>query len=118
MRIFLPVRCQKRQSVGLCEWCVGFGICSYRYHRNYIVLSIENVKLALVNVLAASACRVACRIHAENLTKDGDLRWSSEMTYGGGGPSQSGLLGDFDGDGDVDFTDFLTFASNFGKTSG
>ena len=28
----------------------------------------------------------------------------------------SGLIGDLDDDGDVDFADFLTFASNFGKT--
>ena len=25
---------------------------------------------------------------------------------------------DFDNDGDVDFTDFLAFAANFGKTTG
>jgi hypothetical protein len=31
--------------------------------------------------------------------------------------SDSGLLGDLDNDGDVDFSDFLTFASNFGRTS-
>lgn len=55
---------------------------------------------------------------AETLTKDGSVRWSSEMTSGDGTPTSSGLLGDLDGDGDVDFTDFLTFAANFGKTSG
>ena len=55
---------------------------------------------------------------AETTTKDGSVRWSSEMTSGGGAPPSSGLLGDLDGDGDVDFTDFVTFAANFGKTSG
>ena len=55
---------------------------------------------------------------AETLTSNGSVRWSSEMTPGGGAPPQSGLLGDLDGDGDVDFTDFLVFAQNFGKTSG
>ena len=54
---------------------------------------------------------------AETLAEDGSVRWTSEMTTGGT-PGQSGLLGDLDGDGDVDFQDFLTFASNFGKTSG
>ena len=54
----------------------------------------------------------------ETLAKDGSVRWSSEMQSDGGGSSTSGLLGDLDGDGDVDFTDFLVFAQNFGKTSG
>ena len=54
---------------------------------------------------------------AETLADDGSVRWTSEMTTGDS-PGQSGLLGDLDGDGDVDFQDFLTFASNFGKTSG
>ena len=51
---------------------------------------------------------------AQTYSRDGSVRWSSEMSSGG----QTGLLGDFDGDGDVDFTDFLVFAQNFGKTSG
>ena len=54
---------------------------------------------------------------AETLAEDGSVLWTSEMTTGGT-PGQSGLLGDLDGDGDVDFQDFLTFAANFGKTSG
>jgi hypothetical protein len=37
---------------------------------------------------------------------------------GGGGGTPSGLIGDLDQDGDVDFADFLIFTSNFGKTSG
>lgn len=45
-----------------------------------------------------------------------NLLWSSESGSGGGTPT--GLMGDFDNDGDVDFADFLTFAQNFGKTSG
>lgn len=54
---------------------------------------------------------------AETLADDGSVRWTSEAKTGGT-PDQSGLLGDLDGDGDVDFEDFLTFAANFGKTSG
>lgn len=47
------------------------------------------------------------------------LRWSSELTpVGGGGGTPSGLIGDLDQDGDVDFNDFLIFTSNFGRTSG
>ena len=46
------------------------------------------------------------------------LRWSSEITPTGGGGTPSGLIGDLDQDGDVDFADFLIFTSNFGKTSG
>ena len=52
---------------------------------------------------------------AETRDESGLLRWSSEMEPGGSGGTSSGLMGDFDGDGDVDFTDFLTFAGNFGK---
>lgn len=51
---------------------------------------------------------------AETLGEDGSVRWSSEMKTGGTG----GLLGDLDGDGEVNFEDFLLFAANFGKTSG
>ena len=54
---------------------------------------------------------------AETLAVDGSVRWSSEMKTGDT-PDQGGLLGDLDGDGDVDFEDFLTFAANFGRTSG
>ncbi len=54
---------------------------------------------------------------AETLAEDGSVRWTSEMTTEST-PGQSGLLGDLDGDGDVDFQDFLTFAANFGKSSG
>ena len=53
----------------------------------------------------------------ETREDSGLLRWSSEMEPGGSGGTSSGLIGDFDGDGDVDFTDFLTFAGNFGKTT-
>ncbi len=44
---------------------------------------------------------------------DGNVLWSSDTVV-----STSGLLGDLDGDGDVDFADFLVFAQNFGRTSG
>ena len=33
-----------------------------------------------------------------------------------GRPTTSGLLGDLDNDGDVDFSDFLVFALNFGES--
>ncbi|MBT5832952.1 MAG: hypothetical protein HOH77_22405 [Candidatus Latescibacteria bacterium] len=57
---------------------------------------------------------------------DGTLLWKSSLdstTTGdaggdsstGGGDTTSGLLGDLDNDGDVDFSDFISFASNFGK---
>ena len=39
-------------------------------------------------------------------------RWSSEQIM-----KQPGLIGDLDGDGDVDFQDFLLFSANFGKTN-
>ncbi|MDE2889922.1 MAG: hypothetical protein OXR72_17100 [Gemmatimonadota bacterium] len=47
-----------------------------------------------------------------------EIRWSSEAPLIGDTGTSTGLIGDFDGDGDVDFNDFLTFARNFGKTSG
>ena len=56
---------------------------------------------------------------AETRGQNQILRWSSELTpVGGGGGTPSGLIGDLDQDGDVDFADFLIFTSNFGKTSG
>ncbi len=55
---------------------------------------------------------------AETLGNDGNQRWSSEAVPVGDTGTSTGLIGDFDGDGDVDFNDFVTFARNFGKTSG
>ena len=56
---------------------------------------------------------------AETRGQNEIIRWSSEMApAGGGGGTPSGLIGDLDQDGDVDFNDFLIFTSNFGKTSG
>ena len=55
---------------------------------------------------------------AETLGNDGNLRWSSDAAPIGDTGTSTGLIGDFDGDGDVDFNDFLTFARNFGRTSG
>ena len=56
---------------------------------------------------------------AETLgTRCRSLRWSSDAAPIGDTGTSTGLIGDFDGDGDVDFNDFLTFARNFGKTSG
>ena len=63
---------------------------------------------------------------AETRGNDREVRWSSEAAPAGDGDDDgdsdtgttSGLIGDFDGDGDVDFADFVTFARNFGKTSG
>ena len=54
---------------------------------------------------------------AETRGRTQNLLWSSESDSGGGGTS-SGLQGDFNNDGTVDFADFLVFAANFGKTSG
>ena len=47
---------------------------------------------------------------------DGDGDGGGDGSTGDGGDTTSGLLGDLDNDGDVDFSDFITFASNFGKT--
>ena len=56
---------------------------------------------------------------AETRGQNQILRLSSELTpVGGGGGTPSGLIGDLDQDGDVDFNDFLIFTANFGKTSG
>lgn len=56
---------------------------------------------------------------AETRGRTQNLLWSSESAdSGSGGGTPTGLMGDFDNDGDVDFADFLTFAQNFGKTSG
>ncbi|MCY3766894.1 MAG: hypothetical protein OXH06_15850 [Gemmatimonadetes bacterium] len=55
---------------------------------------------------------------AETRGNNGEVRWSSEAPAVGDTGTSTGLIGDFDGDGDVDFNDFLTFARNFGKTSG
>lgn len=55
---------------------------------------------------------------AETRGQNEILRWSSEIRPTGGGGTPSGLIGDLDQDGDVDFNDFLIFTTNFGKTSG
>ena len=56
---------------------------------------------------------------AETRGRTQNLLWSSESDSGdGGGGTSSGLQGDFDNNGVVDFADFLVFARNFGKTSG
>ena len=55
---------------------------------------------------------------AETRGQDTEVRWSSEAPAVGDTGTSTGLIGDFDGDGDVDFSDFLTFTANFGKTSG
>ena len=55
---------------------------------------------------------------AKTLGQNGNLRWSSEASPGGDAGTTSGLIGDFDGNGKVDFADFVIFASNFGKSSG
>ncbi|MDE2890240.1 MAG: hypothetical protein OXR72_18730 [Gemmatimonadota bacterium] len=55
---------------------------------------------------------------AKTLGNNGNLRWSSEASPDGGGGTSTGLIGDFDGNGKVDFADFVIFAANFGKTSG
>ena len=55
---------------------------------------------------------------AKTLGQNGNLRWSSEASPGGNGGATSGLIGDLDGNGKVDFADFVIFASNFGNTSG
>lgn len=54
---------------------------------------------------------------AETRGQNQILRWSSERAPVGGS-TPSGLIGDLDQDGDVDFADFLIFTANFGKTSG
>lgn len=55
---------------------------------------------------------------AETRANEGNVRWSSEAPAVGDTGTSTGLIGDFDGNGKVDFADFLTFAANFGKTSG
>ncbi|MDE2997692.1 MAG: hypothetical protein OXU79_01280 [Gemmatimonadota bacterium] len=55
---------------------------------------------------------------AETRGQDGEIRWSSETPPASDSGTTTGLIGDFDQDGDVDFNDFLTFTANFGKTSG
>ena len=55
---------------------------------------------------------------AETRGQNQTLRWSSETPSVGSGGTPSGLIGDLDQDGDVDFSDFLLFTANFGKTSG
>ena len=55
---------------------------------------------------------------AETRGQNEILRWSSEITPTRGDGTPSGLIGDLDQDGDVDFNDFLIFTANFGKTSG
>jgi hypothetical protein len=47
----------------------------------------------------------------------GRLIWTSTGSTSGTSTTTSGLLGDLDNDGDVDFSDFLTFAANFGRKS-
>lgn len=55
---------------------------------------------------------------AKTLGQHGNLLWSSEASPEGEGGTSTGLIGDFDGNGKVDFADFVIFAANFGKTSG
>ena len=51
-------------------------------------------------------------------TSTGIRIWASDdvPTVSGGSGEPSGLLGDLDNDGDVDFSDFLVFAQNFGRS--
>jgi hypothetical protein len=51
-------------------------------------------------------------------TSTGISIWASDNvpTVSAGSGDPSGLLGDLDNDGDVDFTDFLVFAKNFGRS--
>lgn len=46
--------------------------------------------------------------------KSGAFKWDPFQS----GQTSSGLQGDLDQDGDVDFSDFLTFAQNYGKKQG
>ena len=46
-------------------------------------------------------------------SKEGEVLWRSDQAMG---ITPNVLLGDLDDDGDVDFTDFLTFAANFGRS--
>ena len=58
------------------------------------------------------------RTRRADLKGGGNRRWSSEPSSVGDTGTSTGLIWEFDGDGDVDFNDFLTFTANFGKTSG
>ena len=80
----------------------------YSDDRAYGVLSLEGGKFAAYVDDNGNGV-------AETRDESGLLRWSSELDSRGNGGTSSGLIGDFDGD--VDFTDFLTFAGNFGKTA-
>ena len=55
---------------------------------------------------------------AKTLGQNGTLRWSSEAASDGDGGASTGLIGDLDGNGKVEFADFVIFAANFGNTSG
>ena len=55
---------------------------------------------------------------AKTRGQHGNLLWSSETSPEAEGGTSTGLIGDFDGNGKVDFADFVIFAANFGKTSG
>ena len=56
---------------------------------------------------------------AETYSTSQDLIWSSNFVQQFAPPSgsSSGLLGDLDNDGDVDGTDFMLMAENYGKSS-
>lgn len=55
---------------------------------------------------------------AKTLGQNGNLRWTSEVSPDRDSGTSTGLIGDFDGNGKVDFADFVTFARNFGNSSG
>jgi hypothetical protein len=56
----------------------------------------------------------------ETKNQSQSTQWSSQSpvtgSTGNTGDNSSKLLGDLDNDGDVDFSDFLRFAANFGKS--
>ena len=54
----------------------------------------------------------------ETYAKNRDRLWSSSFAQQTGPVSQSGLLGDLDGDGDVDGSDVLLMSENYGNKLG
>ncbi len=92
------------------------------------VMDIKNAEG--IAVIRAEVDSVTGNGILKTTTPDGTPVWSSEpgtgagsggdpgdgSAAGDGGGATSGLIGDFDGDGDVDFADFLTFAASFGSS--
>ena len=99
----------------------GHGIIGFKHASGRVVVGMgaDSTGVGVLNIEGGrfrAFLDADCNGVAKTLGRRGNLRWSSEASSDGG--ASTGLIGDFDGNGKVDFADFVTFAANYGKTSG